>query len=153
VGDTGQVIGYDTRPDFLELARTNVRAFLGETPPHLALRQGDVYQAIAERDLDRVVLDVPEPWRVLPHVPGTLLPGGWLAAYSPSILQVSQFVDGVRDTGRYAPIETHEVLVRDWHVRGPAVRPAHQMVGHTGFLSLARVLAGRLEPGTSKARA
>jgi tRNA (adenine57-N1/adenine58-N1)-methyltransferase catalytic subunit len=34
-----------------------------------------------------------------------------------------------------------EVLYRSWVVRGDAVRPEHQMVGHTGFLTVARRLA------------
>lgn len=148
VGAAGQVIAYDTRADFLELASTNVRTLLGEAPPNLVLRRCDVYERFADGGLDRIVLDLPEPWRVLPHVPGCLKAGGWLAAYSPSILQVSQFNDALRATGRYAQIETHEVLVRAWHVRAAAVRPEHQMVGHTGFLSLARLLADKLEPGT-----
>jgi tRNA (adenine57-N1/adenine58-N1)-methyltransferase catalytic subunit len=153
VGPSGQVIGCDTRADFLELAYSNVRASTGEAPRNLVLRRCDVYQELIERDLDRIVLDLPEPWRVLPQVPGCLTAGGWVAAYSPSILQVSQFVDAVRETRQYAQIETHEVLVRAWHVRGAAVRPEHQMVGHTGFLSLARLLWDRLEPGTINSRA
>ena len=35
---------------------------------------------------------------------------------------------------------TVEVLHRTWHVEGLAVRPDHRMVGHTGFLTVARLL-------------
>ena len=36
--------------------------------------------------------------------------------------------------------ETVEVLQRTWHVEGRSVRPDHRMVGHTGFLTHARLL-------------
>jgi tRNA (adenine57-N1/adenine58-N1)-methyltransferase len=139
VGDRGQVIGYDIRPDFLELARSNVQAFGAGPPMNLLLREHDVYAGILETDLDRVVLDLPEPWRVLPHLPGALRRGGWVAAYTPSIVQASQLVDALR-LGSYAQIETNEVLLRGWHIQGQAVRPEHEMVGHTGFVTIGRLV-------------
>lgn len=141
VGDRGQVIGYEVRPDFIDLALSNVRAFFGGAEGRLLIREHDVYEGLLDGDLDRVVLDLAEPWRVLPHLPGALREGGWVAAYTPSTVQVSQFVEALRAARRFLQIETMEVLVRTWHVRGVAVRPAHQMVGHTGFLTVARLVA------------
>ena len=43
--------------------------------------------------------------------------------------------------------ETHEVLIRGWHIHGLAVRPQHEMVGHTGFVSVARLISEPWEPG------
>jgi tRNA (adenine57-N1/adenine58-N1)-methyltransferase len=140
VGDTGQVIGYDQRADFIELALSNVRTF-SCSAANLLLRERDIYAGIVDDNLDRVVLDLPEPWRVLPHLPGTLRGGGWLAAYTPSIIQASQFVDALRSERRYIQLETNEVLLRGWHIQGQAVRPEHEMVGHTGFVTTARLIA------------
>jgi tRNA (adenine57-N1/adenine58-N1)-methyltransferase len=36
--------------------------------------------------------------------------------------------------------ETSETLRRTWHVEERSVRPDHRMVGHTGFLTTARLL-------------
>jgi tRNA (adenine57-N1/adenine58-N1)-methyltransferase len=140
VGDKGQVIGYEQRSDFIQLALSNVHTFATNSG-NLLLRERNVYDGLVDQGLDRVVLDVPEPWRVLPHVPGALEQGGWIAAYNPSILQVSQFVDALRETQRYVQVETHEVLLRGWHIQGAAVRPEHEMVGHTGFVTVARLVA------------
>jgi tRNA (adenine57-N1/adenine58-N1)-methyltransferase len=104
------------------------------------LREHDIYSGIPDENLDRVVLDLPEPWRVLPHLPTALRCGGWVAAYTPSIVQASQFVEAVRATQRYVQVETHEVLLRGWHIQGQAVRPEHEMVGHTGFVGVARLV-------------
>jgi tRNA (adenine57-N1/adenine58-N1)-methyltransferase len=143
VGESGQVIGYEQRADFIDLTLSNTRTFAGESLGNLMLRERDIYEGIVDSDLDRVVLDLAEPWRVLPHLPTALKTGGWVAAYNPSVIQVQQFVDAVRETKRYLQIETHEVLLRGWHVRELAVRPEQQMVGHTGFVSVARLV----EPG------
>jgi tRNA (adenine57-N1/adenine58-N1)-methyltransferase catalytic subunit len=148
VGERGQVIGYELRPDFIELALRNIRGFAegGSVPgPGLGsvlLRERDVYVGIVDTDLDRVVLDLPEPWRVLPHLPGALRQGGWLCGYTPSIIQAAQLVEALREEQRYAQIETQEVLLRGWHIQGAAVRPEQQMVGHTGFLTVARLVEG-----------
>jgi tRNA (adenine57-N1/adenine58-N1)-methyltransferase len=139
VGEHGQVIGYEQRSDFIRLALDNVHTF----SPHsgnLLLRERNIYDGLADTDLDRVVLDLAEPWRVLPHLPGALRQGGWVAAYNPSVIQVQQFVEALRSERRYAQVETNEVLLRGWYVQGAAVRPEHEMVGHTGFVTVARLV-------------
>jgi tRNA (adenine57-N1/adenine58-N1)-methyltransferase catalytic subunit len=147
VGPNGAVVGYEIREDFAARAVRNVESFLGPGLPY-RVEIRDVYDGIDPADteaggLDRVVLDLPEPWRVLPHLPGALRQGGWLCAYTPSIVQAAQLVETLRQTDQYAQVETQEVLVRGWHIQGSAVRPEHQMVGHTGFLTVARLVEGR----------
>lgn len=137
VGDHGELVVYEQRSDFIDLALSNVRGF--GAAQNLLIREHDVYTGLVDTDFDRVVLDVPEPWRVVPHLAGALRLGGWLAAYNPSIIQVAQLVDALRATRHYVQMETHEVLVRGWHVRDQAVRPEHEMTGHTGFVTVARL--------------
>lgn len=143
VGERGQVIGYELRPDFIELTLSNVQVHSESQAGNLLLRERDIYAGLVDADLDRIVLDLPEPWRVLPHVPQALRLAGWLAVYTPSIIQASQLVDALRETRRYVQIETNEVLLRGWHIQGQAVRPEHEMVGHTGFVTVARLISHR----------
>jgi tRNA (adenine57-N1/adenine58-N1)-methyltransferase len=147
VGERGQVVGYEQRPDFIHLALANVRAFASAS--NLLLREHDLYTGIVDEQFDRVILDLPEPWRVIPSLQDGLRPGGWLAAYTPSVVQAAQLTDVLRATDSYVQLETHEVLLRGWHIRGPAVRPEHQMVGHTGFVTVARQLVGGCDPGAA----
>ena len=135
-----EIIGYEIREDFLNRARANVRSFLGEEVLdryHLHLR--DCYEGIDERDLDRVVLDLPEPWRVVPHAMQSLRAGGILVAYTPSITQAAQTREAMA-TRAWSGTRTLEVLHRGWHIEGAAVRPDHRMVAHTGFLTVGRFL-------------
>lgn len=140
VGPQGRVIVYEARSEFIARARENVEAFLGPVP-NLTIHQRDTYAGIDERDLDRVLLDLPEPWQVIPAAAEALRPGGFLCAYSPSTTQVQTTVETLRAHG-FGDVETLETLYRPWHVQGQSVRPVQQMVGHTGFLTFARRLAG-----------
>lgn len=140
VGETGRVISCECREDFAEIARGNVARFYGETP-NWTLRTGDVYEAIPETELDRIVLDVPEPWRALDHAARALRPGGIFVGYVPTVLQVKSLVDDLQRHPGFAAVETSETLLRFWHVRGLSIRPEHRMVAHTGFLTVARRLA------------
>lgn len=135
-----EITGYELREDFAQRAQSNVSEFLGEE----ALARYDVqlrssYDGIDESDFDRVVLDLPEPWQVVPHAATALRTGGILVAYTPSITQVSRLRDALKDHG-FAMADTTEFMQRGWHVEGQAVRPDHRMVGHTGFLTSARLL-------------
>lgn len=133
------VVGYEVREDFAARARANVAAQLGEgTDYRVELR--DVTEGIDERNLDRILLDLPEPWRVLPQAVQALRPGGILLAYLPTINQTAQ-LRAALERGRWGLAETSEMLRRTWHVDARSVRPDHRMVGHTGFLTTARRLA------------
>jgi len=137
-----EVTGYELRADFAARARRNVESFLGSSvTDRYRIEVRDCYEGIDERDLDRVVLDLPEPWRVVPHAATALRPGGLLVSYTPSIVQVSQLRDALAK-GPWIAAETVEVLQRGWYVEDQAVRPDHRMVGHTGFLTHARLAAG-----------
>ena len=134
------VVGYETRADFAVRARRNVLTFLGDdAAARFRVEERDVYAGIDETELDRVVLDLPEPWRVVKHAEAALRPGGILVAYLPTVGQVAQLRDALDDS-RFGMAETMEVLQRTWHVEGQSVRPDHRMVGHTGFLTHARLL-------------
>ncbi len=135
------ITGYEIRDDFEHTARENVGRFLGpDVMDRYRTEVRDVYEGIEATELDRVVLDLPEPWQVVPHAQQALHRGGIFLAYSPSIIQVSQLHDAFEDS-RFGMAETVEVLQRGWHVQGVAVRPDHRMVAHTGFLTHARLLA------------
>ncbi len=133
------IVGYELREDFAERARANVEKFLGpEVLARYRVELRDCYEGIDETDLDRVVLDLPEPWQVVPHAEEALRPGGILLAYTPSVLQVTQLREALARSRFFDP-DTREVLQRGWYVEGQAVRPDHRMVAHTGFLTSARL--------------
>ena len=134
------VVGYDVREDFAARARANVEGFLGpEVLDRYRIEVRDTYAGIGERDLDRIVLDLPEPWQVVPHAVEAMHAGGILVAYTPTIGQAAELRRAL-DDAPFGFSETIEVLHRSWHIEGQSVRPDHRMVAHTGFLTSARLL-------------
>ncbi|MDG1463968.1 MAG: tRNA (adenine-N1)-methyltransferase [Acidimicrobiales bacterium] len=134
------VTGHEIRDDFAARAVANVTTMLGDD----ALGRYDVqmrnaYEGISGSDYDRVILDLPEPWEVVPHAAHALHAGGIIVAYTPSIVQATRFRTAL-DVHGFRFAETIEVLNRTWHVDGDAVRPDHRMVAHTAFLTHARLL-------------
>ncbi|MGI9604283.1 MAG: tRNA (adenine-N1)-methyltransferase [Acidimicrobiales bacterium] len=133
------ITGYELREDFAARAQANVERFLGQAydPDRYHLHIRNAYDGIEHGPFDRAILDLPEPWRMTPHLATALRPGGIVVAYTPSMTQAQQFRAALAE-GPYALAETLEVLHRGWHIEGAAVRPDHRMVAHTGFLTHAR---------------
>ena len=137
IGPNGTLTTIEAREDFAEMARENVSRFFGEAP-NWTLTQGNAYEQFEAPEIDRVVIDVPEPWRVIPHAARVLRPGGVFIGYSPTTVQVKTLVDDLRAHPCFTCIEVMENLLRFWHVEGLSVRPEHRMVAHTGFIMIAR---------------
>jgi tRNA (adenine57-N1/adenine58-N1)-methyltransferase len=134
------VTGYELRDDFAARAQQNVADYLGtDAASRYSVEMRDCYDGIDEVDLDRVVLDLPEPWLVVKHAEQALRSGGILVSYTPSIVQAAQLREAL-GASRFDLPETVEVLNRGWHIEGLSVRPDHRMVAHTGFLTQARLL-------------
>jgi tRNA (adenine57-N1/adenine58-N1)-methyltransferase len=133
------IVGYELREDFANRAQTNVRSFLGaEASSRFNVQLRDCYDGIDETGFDRIMLDLPEPWRVIPHAHGALRRGGILVAYTPSITQAVQVRQAFDSS--WMESRTLEVLHRTWHIEGQSVRPDHRMVAHTGFLTVSRFI-------------
>ena len=141
VGPEGHLISYEIREDFAKMARDNISHYYGPAP-HWTLRVEDITLHLEETDVDRIILDLPEPWQLIERSWKALRPGGILLSYLPTIIQVKSLVEALREYGGFACIETMESLMRYWHIKGLSVRPQHRMVAHTGFITVARRLAG-----------
>lgn len=140
VGESGHVTTYELREEAANRARKNVVGYLGETPNHV-LKIGNVYETIDERDVDRIVLDVPEPWEALETCAAALVDGGMITSYVPTALQLHRLTMAMRDHRRWAHIHSIELIFRPWFVNAKSCRPDHRALGHTGFLLFARRVA------------
>jgi tRNA (adenine57-N1/adenine58-N1)-methyltransferase len=137
IGPTGTLTTVELREDHAEMARANVARFFGDAP-NWTVQLADAYEGFAAQDIDRILIDIPEPWRVLPHAAKALRYGGVLVGYVPTVVQVKALVDDLRAHPGFDAIEVMENLHRYWHVKDLSVRPEHRMVAHTGFIIIAR---------------
>jgi tRNA (adenine57-N1/adenine58-N1)-methyltransferase len=152
VGIHGQVISFERREDFAEVARKNVTGFFGAEHPAWRLQIGDLVELLDEEDVDRIVLDMLAPWECIDAAAGALVPGGVFCAYVATTTQLSRVVETLRAHGEFTEPRAWESLVRDWHVEGLAVRPGHRMQGHTAFLVTARRMAHGVQAPRKKRR-
>lgn len=137
VGPAGRVVSYEVREEFADTARANVEAFLGPVS-NWEIQIGSVYDGVKERGVDRAVLDLPEPWRAVDPVGEALRGGGIFVSYLPTIIQSQRLTQELQSDSRWSSVLTTETLVRAWKIEGTSVRPEHRMVGHTGFITVAR---------------
>lgn len=129
-----EVYSYEIRKDFFKLVEEN-KKFLGLN--NLTVRNNDVYAGIEEKELDAVILDVPEPWLALKNAEKALKLGGFLVAYQTSLVQVQRLFKEIKKKP-FIFIKTCETLQRNWKIEGRVVRPEIQMLGHTGWISFFR---------------
>ena len=137
VGQTGRVYTYDLRQDMIDQSQANIARYFARWD-NLEMKIGDVYDGFEEENLDRVILDLPEPWHVVPHASERLVPGGVFFGFIPTVPQVEELVRALKTQRTFSVIETMEIMMRQWNVSGRSVRPSHRMIGHTGFIVTAR---------------
>ncbi len=135
VSPGGRVVSYERRPDFVEFATRNLRA--AEVEGIVTVRQANISDGVAERDVDALVLDLPDPWTVVRVAHTALRASGHFAAFSPNTEQVRETVRALRELP-FAEIRTVEILEREIEVRDTGVRPSFAALGHTGYLTFAR---------------
>lgn len=143
VGERGSVVSYEVREDFAATAQKNIERYMGKVP-NFFLYIRDAYEGIEAGGsgspgmFDRLVLDLPEPWRVVPHAAQALRIGGIYLSYVPTVPQVMQTVQALEQSRVFTLVETFETLLRTWNIKGRSVRPDHRMVAHSGFITVAR---------------
>ncbi|MDK8678599.1 tRNA (adenine-N1)-methyltransferase [Corynebacterium accolens] len=156
VGPEGHVYSYEIRDDHLEYAVDNVEEYFGARPEWWSPRLGDLGDVTAEDlggPVDRIILDMLEPWENLETVRDLLIPGGVFMTYVATVPQLMKVMEGIRELQCFTEPKAWESLVREWKVEGLATRPEHRMNAHTAFLIWTRRLADGLTPPRPQRRA
>jgi len=130
----GKVVSYEKRKDFAKLAKKNVKKVGLEEV--VEIKNKDVYEGIDEKNVDAVVLDLPEPWNVVEHAKMALKDGRYLVSYSPTIEQTKRFVEECRKHNMET--KTVESIVREILVRENSTRPQIKGLTHTGYITFAK---------------
>ncbi len=154
VGPTGLVMTYEAREDFSRTAMANIERYLGAVSTLRPCRK-NAYEGIDlpedGQPFDRLVLDLPEPWQVVPHAAKVLRSGGIYLSFVPTVPQVMQTVEALERAAVFGMIHTFETLLRTWAIQGRSVRPDHRMVAHSGFITVARKVEAGWWTGASTA--
>lgn len=144
VGERGNLTTIELRPDFARIAESNATLYYGKRPEWWNLLTGDfdsVAKTLEAHSVDRIMLDMLDPWNRLEQAHRVIVPGGVLIAYVTTTTQMSRMAEALRESGMWTEPEIQETLERTWKAQGLAVRPDHAMIGHTGFLIVSRAMA------------
>ncbi len=127
-----EVYSYERDKRFYDLAAQNIQDM---NIKNITLKNLDVYKKIDQKDLDVIILDLPEPQKALKNVKATLKRGGYLVCYLPTISQIEVLLKKIEG---FIHIKTVEILERSWQTEINKIRPKSQMIAHTAFLCFLR---------------
>jgi len=126
------VTSYENNKKHYDIAKNNLEK-LGIIA---TLKNQDIYEGIEETKVDIIMLDLLEPWKVLPHANKALQQGGKIVAYVTNIIQAQTLVTASKPA--YYHEQTLETIQRTWIIEGQKVRPENMGLLHTGFLVFLR---------------
>ncbi len=127
-----------TNKEYIQIAKQNIKS-LGLK--NVKIKNKNIYKEIDEKDVDLIILDLPEPWNAIRSAEKALKIGGFLISYSPTIPQVMDFVNTMSNNPRFIFLKAIEIIERNWEVYGRKVRPKSAGIGHSGFLTFVRKIS------------
>ena len=148
MGSKGYLISVENRPEHAEVGRSNMErlAEFSTDFPSWNLLEMDLQNAASEvvgicGELDAAIIDIAEPWTVVPEISKTLRIGGRIACYCPTTAQLEKSWNEVEKEGLIVEF-AGEIIERRWSKAGRGgVRPGNQPMGHTAFLLIAAKIA------------
>jgi tRNA (adenine57-N1/adenine58-N1)-methyltransferase len=130
----GKIYTYEIREEHQKEARKHLEE--SGLLEHVEMKLQNIYDGIDEKEVDVVILDLPEPWDASDHAVKALKFGGYLVCYAPSIEQTKKFVTSL--PRQFQETQTMEIILRTWEVSEQRCRPNTRMIGHTAFLTFTR---------------
>ncbi len=137
------VDGVEIRDEFAAIAMKNLRSLVArDLWSRYQIRMGNAYEDDLGSGYDRVVLDLPEPWRALEGVRSAISQTGILCCFVTNITQLMELHEALPRSG-FTLVTSSETLEREWYLNGRIARPQHRMTAHSGFITTARVAPRR----------
>lgn len=125
------VLSYEINRDFARRAAKNVKC---AGLSNVDVVEGDVLDITAEAEFDVVTLDLHEIGKAIRAVEPCVVPGGFIAAFSPFY---EQALEARNALSAFTQVTTFEGMEREMQFGKRGTRPATR-VGHTGFVTIAR---------------
>ncbi len=131
----GRVHTYEIRKEFVEMAERNIkRASLSE---YVVIHNQDANYGIEGTDFNAAIIDVGDPWPIIPLVHRALMGGSPIVSFSPTVNQVEKTTEAL-SRGGFTNIQTIESFIREIRAETGKTRPVTMMVGHTGYMTFAQ---------------
>jgi tRNA (adenine57-N1/adenine58-N1)-methyltransferase len=131
-----KVITYEKNAEFVKIAKKNIK---DAGLKNVEVRHGDVLSEIPKLNekFDIITLDMMDASQVIPYAKNILKPGGFLVTYSPFFEQSKDIRDAMGK--EFSEVMTFECMERDISFARGLTRPSTRVIGHTGFITIARL--------------
>lgn len=133
-GKEGSLTSVERDASNIEIARENLSRSIKN--PNWTLVYSDIEEYSTRDRYDVIILDIPEPWKVIGKLSTNLVSGGRICCYAPTFNQLEKNNIALKKAGFYV-FENMEIIKRSLLVRENATRPDNDMIGHTAYLTFA----------------
>jgi tRNA (adenine57-N1/adenine58-N1)-methyltransferase len=134
VAPKGHVYTYELREEFKRMAERNVMKAGLEGVVTFKLQ--DASKGFEEKNIDACVIDVGDPWVLVPQCWKALRPSGRFVGVTPTMNQAERLSEVLRASG-FSRVKCIEIMLRNIEAREGKTRPSMMMVGHTAYLIFA----------------
>lgn len=133
----GHVYTFDVDPNFMKIAQKNIdKAGMGK---YITMKKFDIKNAkkMPVTDMDLALVDLGDPWTVVPNVRKMLKGSGGIFSICPTMNQLEKLVSSLVQN-EFTDIECSELIHRTIDAREGKTRHSFQGIGHTTYLCYAR---------------
>jgi len=133
----GHVYTFDVDPNFMEIARKNIEK--AGVAKFVTMEKLDIksVKKVPITDADMVVVDLGDPWSVVPQARKMLKGSGAFVAICPTMNQLEKLATSLNENDFY-DIECTEQIVRTIEAREGKTRHSFRSIGHTTYVAFAR---------------
>ncbi|HMK32458.1 MAG TPA: tRNA (adenine-N1)-methyltransferase [Nitrosopumilaceae archaeon] len=133
----GHVYTFDVDPNFMEIARKNIEK--ADVAKFVTMEKMDIksVKKVPITDADIVVVDLGDPWSVVPQARKMLKGSGAFVAICPTMNQLEKLATSLNENDFY-DIECTEQIVRTIEAREGKTRHSFRSIGHTTYVAFAR---------------
>jgi tRNA (adenine57-N1/adenine58-N1)-methyltransferase len=136
VKPNGHIYSYELRKRFANVALKRLKS--AKLDKYVSLRISDAFENIQERNLDAAVIDIGDPWKMIPKLTEIVKSNAPIVSFSPTFNQIEYTVEAMKDSG-CLDIHTFELFLREMKVEKGATRPLSTMIVHTGYITCAKM--------------
>ncbi|MXX20489.1 MAG: tRNA (adenine-N1)-methyltransferase [Cenarchaeum sp. SB0665_bin_23] len=133
----GRVYTFDVDERFIKIAEKNIRR--AGLQKYIIQQKMDIRDSedTPVRDADLAIIDLGDPWSVIPQVRRMLKGSGSVFAVCPTMNQLERLA-GILTQNQFTDIECSERILRTIEAREGKTRHSFQGIGHTAYLCYAR---------------
>lgn len=133
----GHVHTYDVDENFMAIARKNIEK--AGISKYVTMEKLDIknIKKVPQTDADMVVVDLGDPWTVVPQARKMLKGSGYFVAICPTMNQLEKLASALREND-FFDLEFTEQIVRTIEAREGKTRHSFRGIGHTTYVAFAR---------------